>query len=160
MCQFSSVTQSYPTLCNPMDCIAHQASLSITKSWNLLKLTSIKSVMPSIFVSSLLMKGHFSKIGFYYFNGELVCFNIECLPVFFRQFSHSGMASSLQPHAVAVVAHHASLSITNSQRLLQFMSIELVMSSIHLILCRPLLLLPSIFSSIRVFSSESVLCIR
>ena len=47
MCQFSSVTQSYLTLCNPMDCIAHQASLSITKSWNLLKLTSIKSVMPS-----------------------------------------------------------------------------------------------------------------
>ena len=54
----------------------------------------------------------------------------------------------------------ASLSITNSQSLLKLMSIESVMSSNHLILCRPLLLLPSIFPSIRVFSSESVLRIR
>jgi len=57
-------------------------------------------------------------------------------------------------------AHQASLSITNSQRLLKFISIELVMPSNYLILCRPFLLLPSIFPSIRVFSSESVLCIR
>ena len=71
---FSSVTQSYPTLCNPMDC-THQAFLSITNSWKLLKLMSIESVIPSN----------------------------------------------------------------------------------HLILCCPLLLLPSIFSSIRVFSSQSVL---
>ena len=55
------------------------------------------------------------------------------------------------------VAHQASLSITNSQSLLKLMSIELVMPSNHLILCRPLLLLPSIFPSIRVFSNESVL---
>ena len=54
----------------------------------------------------------------------------------------------------------ASLSITNSQSLLKLMSIELVMPSNHLILCHPLLLLPSIFPSIRVFSSESVLHIR
>ena len=54
----------------------------------------------------------------------------------------------------------ASLSITNIQSLLKLISIELVMSSNHLILCCPLLLLPSIFSSIRVFSSESVLHIR
>ena len=78
MCQFSSVTQSYLTLCDPMDCIAHQASLSITKSWSLLKL----------------------------------------------------------------------------------MSIELVMPYNYLILCRPCLLLLSIFPSIRVFSNESVLHIR
>ena len=57
-------------------------------------------------------------------------------------------------------AHKASLSITNSQRLLKLMSIESVMPSSHLILCHPLLLLPSIFPSIRVFSNESVLCIR
>ena len=56
--------------------------------------------------------------------------------------------------------HQASLSLTNSQSLLKPMSIELVMPSNHLILCRPLLLLPSIFPSIRVFSKESVLCIR
>ena len=54
----------------------------------------------------------------------------------------------------------ASLSITNSRSLLKLMSIEPVMPSNHLILCCPLLLLPSIFPSIRVFSSESVLHIR
>ena len=57
-------------------------------------------------------------------------------------------------------AHQASLSIINSRSLLKIMSIESVMLSIHLILCRPLLLLPSIFPSITVFSSESVLCIK
>ena len=76
--QLSSVTQSRPTLCNPMDCVAHQASLSVTNSWSSLKL----------------------------------------------------------------------------------MSTESVKSSNHLILCRPLLLLPSIFPSIRVFPNESVLPIR
>jgi len=57
-------------------------------------------------------------------------------------------------------ARQASLSITNFQSLLKLMSIELVMPSNHFILCRPLLLLPLIFPSIRVFSNESVLCIR
>ena len=57
-------------------------------------------------------------------------------------------------------AHQASLSITNSETLLKLLSIKLVITSNHLILCRPLLLLPSIFPSIRVFSSESVFCIR
>ena len=52
------------------------------------------------------------------------------------------------------------LSITNSWNLLKFMSVESVKPSSHLILCRPLLLLPTIFPSIRVFPSESVLCIR
>ena len=57
-------------------------------------------------------------------------------------------------------AHKASLSITNSWSLLKLVSIESVMPSNHLILCHPLLLLPSIFPSIRVFSNESVLHIR
>ena len=57
-------------------------------------------------------------------------------------------------------ACQASLSITKSRSLLKLMSIELVMPSNHLILCRPLLLLPSIFPSIRVFSNESVLHVR
>ena len=57
-------------------------------------------------------------------------------------------------------AHQASLCITNTQSPHKLMSIELVMLSNHFILCRPLLLLPSIFSSIRVFSNESVLLIR
>ena len=57
-------------------------------------------------------------------------------------------------------AHQASLSIISSWSLLKLLSIESVMLSNHLILCRPLLLPPSFFPSIRVFSSESVLCIR
>ena len=57
-------------------------------------------------------------------------------------------------------AHQASLSITDSWSLIKLMSIELVMPSNHLILCRPLLLPSSIFQSIRVFSNESVLHIR
>ena len=57
-------------------------------------------------------------------------------------------------------ARQASLSFTISWSLLKLRSIESVMQSSHLILCHPLLLLPSIFTSIRVFSSESVLCIR
>ena len=57
-------------------------------------------------------------------------------------------------------ACQASLSITNSRSLLKLMSIEFVMPSNHLILCHPLLLSPTIFPSIRVFPSESALCIR
>ena len=57
-------------------------------------------------------------------------------------------------------AHQASLSITNSWSLLKLMSVDSVMPSNHLILCCPLLLLPSIFPSIRVFSNESALHIR
>ena len=57
-------------------------------------------------------------------------------------------------------AQQASLSITNSWSLLKLMSIESVMTSNHLILCHPLLLLPSVFPSLNVFFSESVVCIR
>ena len=57
-------------------------------------------------------------------------------------------------------AHQASLSITNSRQLLKLVSTESVMPSNHLILCHPLLLSPSIFPSIRVFSNESALRIR
>ena len=73
------------------------------------------------------------------------------------QFSRSVMSDSATPWTAA---RQASLSITNSWNLLKLMSIESVMPSNHLILCRPLLLPPSIFPSIRVFSNESVLHIR
>ena len=75
------------------------------------------------------------------------------------QFSCSVVSNSLRPYGLHT-AFQASLSITSSWRLLKLMSIESVMPSNHLILCHPLLLLPSIFPSIRVFSNESVLCIR
>ena len=73
------------------------------------------------------------------------------------QFSCSVGSDSETPWTAA---HQVSLSITNSRSLFKLMSIELVMPSSHLILFYPLLLLPSIFPSIRVFSNESVLHIR
>ena len=77
----------------------------------------------------------------------------------FRQFS-SVAQSCLTFVTPWTAARQAPLSITNSRSLLKFMSIESMMPSNHLILCRPLLLLPSIFPSIRVFSNESALHIR
>ena len=68
------------------------------------------------------------------------------------------MSDSLQPHGPA--APQASLSFTTSQSLLKIMSIKSVMLSNHLIVCHPLLLLPSIFLSIRVLSNQSALHIR
>ena len=73
------------------------------------------------------------------------------------QCSRSVVSDSATPWTAAC---QASLSITNSQSLLKLVSIESVMPSNHLILCRPLLFWPSIFPSIRVISNESVLCIR
>ena len=85
--------------------------------------------------------------------------SIRKLGSFSVQFSHSVISDFLQPHGLTE-AHQASLSIASSQSLLKLMSIESVMPSSHLDLCHPLLLLPSIFPSIRVFSNESVLRIR
>ena len=90
-------------------------------------------------------------------------FTYSCLSLYY--YSHQ--FSSVQSHSCVwlfvtpwMAAHQASLSITNSQSSLKLMSIESVMPSSHLILCCPLLLLPSIPPSIRVFSSESTLRMR
>ena len=72
-------------------------------------------------------------------------------------FGRSAVSDSLRPHGVQ---HARPLSITNGQSLLKLMFIESVMPSNHLILCHPLLLLLSIIPGIRVFSNESVLCIK
>ena len=77
--------------------------------------------------------------------------------LYYIQFSHSHIRLFATPWTTA---HQASLCITNSRSLLKLMSVESVMPCNHLILCHPLLLLPSIFPSIRVFSNESVLHIR
>ena len=74
------------------------------------------------------------------------------------QFSRSVVSGSLRPHGLQLV--RLPCPSTNSRSLLKLMSIESVMPSNHLSLCHPLLLLPSIFPSIRVFSNESVLHIR
>ena len=72
----------------------------------------------------------------------------------------SSVTQSRQLATPWTAAHQASLSITNSQSLLKFMSIESVMPFSHLIFCHPLLLLPPVAPRIRVFSNESTLCMK
>ena len=88
----------------------------------------------------------------------LACFfNFSAISIVVVVQSLSLVRLFVTPWTVAI---QASLSFTISWNLLKFMSIESVMSSNHFILCQPLLLLPSVFSSIRVFSNESALCMR
>ena len=90
---------------------------------------------------------------------NICCTSIMCLSVWdiVSQFSHSVMSDSLWPHGLQ---HSRPPCPSPTPRVYPLMSIELVMPSNHLILCHPLLLLPSIFLSIRIFSNESVLHIR
>ena len=191
-----------------MDC-SSQASLSITNAWSLLKLMSIKLVMPSNHLilchSLLLWPSIFPSIRV--FSNESVLhitwpnywsFSFNISP----SSEYSGLISfrmdwfdllAVQGTLKSVLQHHslkasilwrkknqfrsvsqscltlcepkttacqASLSITNTQSLLKPKSIALVMPPNHLILCHPLLLWPSIFPSIRVFSNELVIHIR
>ena len=149
---------------------ACQASLSITSSQSLLKLMSVESVMPFNHLilcrPLLLLPSVFPSIRvFSSLKGGLLslcscsvvsdsCDPMDCSP---PGSSVHGIFQTRVLEWVAIAFSQASLSITNSWSLLKLMSIESVMPSNHLILCRPLLLLPSVFPSIRVFSSESVL---
>ena len=96
----------------------------------------------------------------------LLCYShyyCRCTTYFgiYSAFSSFQLLTRVRPFATSwTAACQASLSITNSQSLFRLLSIESVMPSSHLILCRPLLLSPSIFPSIRVFSDESAICIR
>ena len=113
------------------------------------------------------------KVGYLSFHCQTrvpaVC-RLPLSPIFREDRAQLPLGGSVQFSSVAqlcptlcdpwTVAHQAFLSITNSWSLLKFMSIKSVMLSNHLILSHPLLLLPANFPSIRVFSSESVLCIR
>jgi len=107
------------------------------------------------------MWGHvFYDLHFSVYLGAVVCSYL----VFFRYKIVLQSVQSLSRVQLFVIpwtaARQTSLSITNSQSLPKLICIESVMPSNHLVLCRPLLLLPSIFPSIRVFTNESVLCIR
>ena len=86
-----------------------------------------------------------------------MCILVATLDKYFSLSSVTQLCLTVTPWTAA---RQASLSIINSQSLLKLMSIESVMPPNHLILCHPLLLLPSIFPNIRVFSSESALHIR
>ena len=108
--------------------------------------------------------GGASDIPNHFISGPIVPFSRSFLALIVRNlwviFSHSVVCSSLWPHGLQQARLLSPLSSTISQSLLKFMAIELVMLSNHLFLCWPLLLLPSIFPSIRVFSNESTLCSR
>ena len=98
----------------------------------------------------------------YFFINMLLLKWSDCwfLNIHFNYYSVQSLGCVLLFATSWTEAHQASLSITNSQSLLKLRSIESVMPFNHLILCCPLLLLPSIFPSIMVFSNDSVLCIR
>ena len=126
--------------------VAHQASLSLTISWSSPKFMSIALVMPSSHQSFQWIRWP-----------EYWSFSFSISP--------SNESVQLLSYVWLCViswtaAHQASLSVTNSQSLFKLMSIEVVMPSSHLILWHPLLLLPSIFPSIRDFSNELAVRIR
>ena len=112
-------------------------------------------------ITSSVYAGRFFR--YYQFLKFIVLFNIkivsECFGITNNQFNSVAQACPTLCNPWTV-ARQAFLSITSFWSLPKLMSIESVMPSNHLILCCPLLLLPSIFPSIRVFSNESVLCIR
>ena len=137
---------------------ARQASPSFTISWSLLKLMSIELVMPSLCRPLLLRPSVFPSIRVFSSESGLHIrwpnyWSFSIRPS--NEYSGCAYISSVQFSCSGVTPwnaeNKASLSITNSWSLLRLMSIESVIPSNHLILCCPLLLLPSIFPSIRVF---------
>ena len=135
------VTQLCPNLCSTMDCNLRNSPSKNTG-------VGCHSLLQAIFLTQGLNPGllHCRQI-------------LYCLSHY--QFSSAQLLSCVRLFATLwTAARQASLSITNSQSFLKLMSIKSVMPYNHLILFRPLLLLPSIFPTIRVFSNDSVLCIR
>ena len=148
-----------------MDC-STPGSLSITNSWSLLKLMSIALLMPSnhlvLCCPLLLLPVSFSASGPFPMSlliasgGRSIGASASTTVLAMNQFS-----SVIQSCLTLCYPRDCSMPgfpVTNSWSLLKLMSIESVMPSNHLILCHPLLLLPSIFPSIRDFSNESALC--
>ena len=171
-CCYCSVVKSCESL---RPCGQQHASLLCPPlSWSLLKFVSIEPGMlsnhfilccpllrlPLVFPSTWSLKFISNLHVLPPWSNEVVlvtpCFRDEE-----TQFSSVQLPNHVQlPTTPWTAARQASLSITNSRNPPKLMSIELVMPSNHLILCRPLRLLPSIFPSIRVFPNEPALCIR
>ena len=143
---------------------AHQASLSITNSWSSPKLMSIESVMPSnhlIFLHPLLLLVSMFPCIRVLSNSQFFSSEMKYISLLFLILTQlSSVAQSCLTLCDPMDRSTLDLPITNSWSSPKLMSIESVMPSNHLILCHPLLLLPSIFPSIRVFSNESALRIR
>ena len=163
------VAQSCLTLCNPMDCIVHWSGKSFLSTRDLPN-PGLEPRAPTLQADSLSAEpqGKPKNTGVGSLSLTLRIFPTQELNWFlphYRQILYqlSYQFSLSRVHFFATTwtaARQASLSITNSWSLLKLMSIELVMSSNHLILCCPLLLPPSIFPSIRVFLNDSVLHIK
>ena len=128
--------------------------------------SKISSLKTCISASHLILSYRIEELeSFHLSKNELISlfFQVSCIieSHFLLQFSSVQSLSCVQFFVTPwTAARQASLSITSSRSLLRFMSIELVMPSNRLILCRPLLLLPSVFPSFRIFSNESVRHIR
>ena len=144
------VTQLCPALCDPMDCSPPGFSVHGILQARILESIetfSRGSSWPRDQTQVSCIEGWFLTI---WATRKALCYTISSVQL-----------SRVQLFATPwIAARQASLSITNSWSLLKLISIELVMPSNHLILCHPLLLPPSIFPSIRVFSNESLLLIR
>ena len=168
----SSVAQSCLTLCDPMDCSVPSPNPGVYSSSCPLSRwchpTSSSSVVPfSSCLQSFPASGSFPVSQFTSGGQNMrVSASASVLLMTIQDWFPLGFSSIQSLSNVRLfatpwtAAHKASLSITNSWSLLKLKSIELVMPSNQLILCCPLLLSPSIFPSIRVFSNESVLRIR
>ena len=161
--------QSRPALCDPMNCSPQGSSVHGTLQARLLQLVAISSFKRASQPTDQTCVSYLSCIGrqilYHWWHlgspRTLVMTHQKWGPeksctVQFSSVSHP-CPTLCNPWTAAC---QASLSITNSWSLLKLMLIESVMPPNHLILCPPLLLLSSIFPSIRVFSSESVVCIR
>ena len=135
--------------------------------------TISSSVIPfSSHLQSFPASGSFPMSPFFAWGGQSIGASASVLPMNIQGWFPLGLTGWISLQSVQLLscvrffatswtaAHQASLSIINYQSLLKLMSTELVMPSNHLILCRPLLLAPSIFNSIRVFSNETCFCIR
>ena len=146
------LTQSHAILCDPMDCSLPSSSVCGIFQARILEWVAIsssrRSSQPRDWTHvSCILAGRF--------------FTTEPPGKYLCDLGSVQLLSRVWLFATAwTAARQASRSITNSQSLLKLMSSKLMMPSNHLIICCPLLLLPSIFPSIKVFSGESVLCIR
>ena len=164
-CVCAQSLQSCLTLCDPMDCSPPGSSVHGICQARILVWASMPSSRESSWSTDWSWVSFVSCIAFFTHwaagEAQVQLYN-RVIHNFWRLYSI--IVQSLSRvwlfATPCTVARQASLSFTNSQSLLKFMSIESVTPSNHLILCWPLLLLPSIFLSIRVFSNESALHIR
>ena len=162
--QFSSVAQPCLTLCDPMN---HSTpGLPVVHQLPELTQTHVHWVSDAIQPSHPLSSPsspalNLSQHQVFSYKSALLISIVYSLTCLLSQFSSVQLLSRIQLFATPWIAEHqASLSITNSRSSLRLMSIESVMPPTHFILCRPLILLPPIPPSIRVFSNESTLRLR